>query len=114
LINASKNEQAKLFWLQSIEHVGHNKRQQLAHALLKQGRWNDLQLLLTQNLLPKGAAFNHLALHKGSDYEQVLPSFLHQLGFAALNTRPPINNSCSYNVLLLGVNREALFKLSSF
>lgn len=114
LINASKNEQAKLFWLQSIEHVGHNKRQQLAHALLKQGRWNDLQLLLAQNLLPKGAAFNHLALHKGSNYEQVSPSFLHQLGFAALNTRPPINNSCSYNVLLLGVNREALFKLSSF
>lgn len=114
LINNKKNDQAKLYWQPSITHISPAERQQLADLFLEQSRWGDLILLKQQNLLPKGNAYNHLALHTSTSYKRIPTAFLNELGFTALNSLPAINNACTYNVLMLGIHREGLFKLHDF
>ena len=114
LIKTNKNEQAKLFWLQSITYITHAQRQDLANLLLAQSRWDDLLLLKQQELLPKGDAYNHLALHTSNHYKHIPNAFLNDLGFTALNTLPASNSTCIYNVVMIGVHREGLYKLQSF
>ncbi|TMO79561.1 hypothetical protein CWC16_12105 [Pseudoalteromonas sp. S3776] len=114
LIKKNKNEQAKLFWLQSITYITHAQRQDLANLLLARSRWDDLLLLKQQELLPKGDAYNHLALHTSNHYKRIPNAFLKNLGFTALNTLPASNSTCIYNVVMIGVHREGLYKLQSF
>lgn len=114
LLKSSRTESAKLYWRASVQTMSDAKRQQLAAELLAQSRWDDLQLLVKQRILPAGTVFNHFKLQSSEPHSDLTAEFLQQLGFLSLDSTIAADSQCLFNVLMMSDHRKGLYKLAEF
>jgi hypothetical protein len=114
LLKNNRTEDAKLYWRASVKAMNDVKRQQLASELLAQSRWEDLQLLVQQRILPVGEVLSHFKLQSSEVHSSVTAEFLQQLGFLSLSATIQANSQCVFNVLMMSDHRQGLYKLAEF
>ncbi|MGS0497314.1 hypothetical protein CWB85_10380 [Pseudoalteromonas sp. S1727] len=113
LLNNEEADAAMPFWRASVDQQGIEQRRQLSASLFRFERWEDLEYLNEQQLLPAGDVAEHLKLHRSASPRRIEQGFANDEGFLLDFSQLQAMPQCQYNVLMMTDHRLGLRQLNA-